>query len=91
MPVLDITVDWPGSLLFLPLGTILRPSCGEMPKPPRESLEDEMLCLVREDEAKKHMGTRKVREEDNLHLCSPVPATQANATRSRASQPAEPF
>lgn len=54
MPVLCLTLDWPGSFLSLLLGnleTFLRLSCGEMLKPHGEILEDERVCVVRGNEA----------------------------------------
>ena len=85
MPVLSLTLDQPDSLIFLPLKsleTILRLSCGEMPKPHGETLEDETLCFVSENEARKQEDNRQGRE-GILHLAPSGPTTQANATCSR--------
>ena len=85
MPVLSLTLDQPESLIFLPLKsleTILRLSCGEMPKPHGETLEDQTLCFVSENEARKQEDNRQGRE-GILHLAPSGPTTQANATCSR--------
>lgn len=55
MSFLGLPIGWPGKLCFLPHGSpenILRLSCGAMPRPHEEILEDEVLCVMRGNEAK---------------------------------------
>ena len=56
MSFLGLATDWPGKLCSLPCGSlenILGLLCGVMSKPHGETLEDEMLSVMRGNEAKK--------------------------------------